>query len=95
VKKTKQVFVPKRNVTQVQGSSKPVTFEDPLVTDIIRSREVVASMPVGDVLNLEKEIFPSISVETVVVQLIQVEVHTTDWLRNKEMINAITTILIC
>jgi len=61
----------------------PVTFEDPLVTDIIRSREVVASMPTGDVLNLEKEILPSISVETVVVQQIHVEVHTTDLAKNR------------
>ena len=65
-------------MAQVLGSSKPVTFEDPLVTDIIRSREVVASIPVGDVLNLEKEILPSISIETPIVQPIQVEVRTTD-----------------
>jgi len=55
-----------------------VTFEDPLVTDIIRSKEVVGSMPVGDVLNLEKKILPSISIETTVVQPIHVEVHTTN-----------------
>lgn len=78
VKNIKQVFVSKRNVAEVQGCSKPMTFEDPLITDIIRFREVIASVPVGDVLNLEKEILPSISIETALVQPLEVEVHTTD-----------------
>jgi hypothetical protein len=77
VKNNKHVFIPKRNVAQVQGCSKHVAFEDPLITDIIRSREVIARMPVEDVLNLEKEIPPSISVETDLVQPIEVE-DTTD-----------------
>jgi len=41
--KSKRVFVPKRTVDQVQGNSKLVAFEDPLIIDIIRSREVISS----------------------------------------------------
>jgi len=35
--KPKQVFVPKRTVDQVQGGNNPMTVEDPLIVDIIRS----------------------------------------------------------
>jgi len=49
-KKFKHNFVSKMDVDQVQGCSKPMTFEDPLITEIIRSREETSSVFVGDVI---------------------------------------------
>jgi len=37
-KKSKHIFVPKMDVVQV-GCSKPLIVEDPLITDMISSRE--------------------------------------------------------
>jgi hypothetical protein len=95
VKKTKLDFVPKRNVAQVQGCSKQVTFEDPLITDIIRSREVVASVPVEYVLNLEKRYFLPFLLKQISCNQFRWKFIPLIWLRNKEMINKITNILIC
>ncbi|KAK2454799.1 hypothetical protein QL285_002324 [Trifolium repens] len=56
-KKIKHDFVPKRHVYIVQScSSKAVANEDPLIVDIIRSKEVETSVLVGDVLNIEEEL---------------------------------------
>jgi hypothetical protein len=56
-KKIKHDFVPKRHVNIVQScSSKAVANEDPLIVDIIRSKEVETSVLVGDVLNIEEEL---------------------------------------
>jgi len=55
------------DVDQVQGCSKPVTLEDPLITEIIRSREETSNVIVGDVIILEKELLSSTFVETVPV----------------------------
>lgn len=64
-KKFKQNFVAKMD-------SKPMTFEDPLINEIIRSREETSSVFVGDV-NLEKELLSSTYVETIHVHPVQVE----------------------
>lgn len=49
-----------------------MTFEDPLINEIIRSREETSSVFVGDV-NLEKELLSSTYVETIHVHPVQVE----------------------
>jgi hypothetical protein len=80
-KKVKQVFVPKRHVdtSVVVDCSKVVADEDPLITDIIRSKEVATSVLVGDILNFEDELSPNTFVGEVPVHVVQIEeVHTTD-----------------
>jgi hypothetical protein len=61
-KKTKQVFVPKRHEDIVKGCGKTVAIEDPLILDIIRSKEVVANGLVRDVLHIEEEVSPDFSI---------------------------------
>jgi hypothetical protein len=70
--KPKQNYVPKRNVDQVQGRSKPVAFEDPLVFDIIRSKEVTFNEFIRDLIIFEEELIPSSFVGTVPMQSVQV-----------------------
>lgn len=70
---------------QVQGCSKPVTFEDPLIIDIIMSREATSSVFVGDVIILEKEQLPSASVGTDHVQPVQVDYDLTTKLAVKQI----------
>jgi len=55
--------VPKRHI---QGCSNIVFDEDPIIRDIMRSKEVTTNVLVGDVINLEEELFSSTSVEAVV-----------------------------
>ena len=57
--KPKQNYVPKRIVDQVQGKSKPMAFEDPLVSDIIRSKEVTSNEFIRDLIIFEEELIPS------------------------------------
>ena len=61
--KSKQDFVPKRTVDQVQNKSKPVAFEDPIIIDIIKSMEVT-SRELGT-LSFEEELIPRTYVGTV------------------------------
>ncbi|KAK2362745.1 hypothetical protein QL285_087780 [Trifolium repens] len=78
-KKIKQAFVPKRHEDIVQGCSNTVAFEDPLILDLLKSKEVVANELVGDVLNLGEELSPGISVEADPLHLGQVEeAHTVN-----------------
>ena len=51
--------VPKRHV---QGCSNTVVDEDPIIRDIMRSKEVTTNVLVGDVINLEEELYSSTSV---------------------------------
>jgi len=72
VKKIKQSLVLKRQVDQVQDYNKVVADEDPIVSDLIRSKEVAASVLVGDPIHLDKE-SSGISVGIIHVQSIQVD----------------------
>jgi hypothetical protein len=47
-----------------------VTDEDALIEDITRVKEVTNNVLVEDVLNLEKEMFPSISTRTIHVTIV-------------------------
>jgi hypothetical protein len=78
-KKIKHDFVPKRHVNIVQScSSKAVANEDPLIIDIIRSKEVETSVLVGDVLNIEEELSLN-TLGATPLQFAQVEeIHTPD-----------------
>lgn len=79
-------IVPKRYV-QVQGDSKTVAYEDPIILDIIRSKEVTTNVMVGDVINLEEELFSSTFVGATQVQSTEVEMisekHNEDNQSNK------------
>jgi hypothetical protein len=83
-KKVKQVFVPKSNVDtgvvdKMLDCSVVVADEDPLIIDIIRSKEVASSELVGNILNFEDDLFPNTLVGADTVHAVQVEeVHTTD-----------------
>ncbi|PNY08940.1 hypothetical protein L195_g005480 [Trifolium pratense] len=80
-KKIKQVFVSKKHVDIVPDctKAKAVVDEDPLLIDIIRSKEVSTGVLVRDVLNVEEELSPSISVGADLVLVAQAEeVRTTD-----------------
>jgi len=46
----------------VQGCSNTVVDEDPIIRDIMRSKEVTTNVLVGDVINLEEELYSSTSV---------------------------------
>ncbi|PNY02121.1 hypothetical protein L195_g025426 [Trifolium pratense] len=75
-KKVKQVFVPKTHEDIMQGCSKNVAFEDPLILDIIRSKEIVIER---DVLDIEEELSTGISIGSYHLILEQVEeVPTVD-----------------
>lgn len=73
VKKIKHDLVPKRQVDQVQDCNKVVANEDPIIFYIIRSKEVAATVLVGDPINLYEE-STGIYVGLVYVQSIQVEI---------------------
>jgi len=75
-KKFKQNFVAKMD-------SKPMTFEDPLINEIIRSRGETSSMFVGDLI-LENELLCSTSVETIHVHPVQVENDLTTYMTVKQ-----------
>ncbi|KAK2440163.1 hypothetical protein QL285_011605 [Trifolium repens] len=79
-KKIKHDFVPKRHMNIVQGcGSKAVANEDPLIIDIIRSKEVETSVLVGYVLNIEEELSLNVSVGATPLQFAKVEeIHNHD-----------------
>jgi hypothetical protein len=66
--KPKQNYVPKRIVDQVQGKRKPMAFEDPLVFDIIRSKEVTPNEFIRDLIIFEDELIPGSFVGIVPMQ---------------------------
>jgi len=62
----------------VKNCSKVVTYDDPIILDISRSKKVETDVLVGDVINLEKELSASISIGAALVQSTQFEdVHTS------------------
>ena len=73
-KKIKQDWIPKSHVDHVQGCNKYVADEDTIVFDIIRSKDVVASVQVEEAINLEEELSTSIYVGVLPVQSVHVEV---------------------
>jgi hypothetical protein len=84
VKKVKQVFIPKRHVDTCAvdtlfDCSKIVPDEDPIIFDIISSKEVATSVLVGDILNHEEELTSNTFVGVDPVLVVQVdEVHITE-----------------
>jgi hypothetical protein len=62
--------VPKRHA---QGCS-VVVDEDPIILDIMRSKEVTTNVLVGDVINLEEELYSSTFVGAIQVQSTPVEI---------------------
>lgn len=73
-KKIIQYLVNKKHVDEVQGCNKVVTNEDPIVFYILRSKEKADGVTVGDAINLEEELFTSISAEAFSMQSVQVEI---------------------
>ena len=67
--------VPKRYV-QVQGCSKTMADEDPIILDIMRSKEVTTNVLVRDIINLEEELYSTTSIGAAQVQPPHVEVMT-------------------
>lgn len=62
----------------VKDCSKVVTYDDPIILNITRSKKVETSVLAGYVINLEKELSTSISVGAALVQSTQFEdVHTS------------------
>jgi len=84
---SKQVFVPKKTADQGQGKSKPVAFEDPLIFEIIRSKEETTNELIRDRIIFEEELIPSTSVGTVHVQLVQVVDDLTTDLAEKQRVD--------
>jgi hypothetical protein len=72
VRKNIKHFVQKRQVDIVENYGNLVADVDPIILDIIRSKEVEASVLTGDVLNIEEELPHNFSVGEDLVQ-IQVE----------------------
>jgi hypothetical protein len=86
VEKITQDLVTKRHVDEC---NKVVTIEDPIVFDILRSKEAADGVTVGDAINLEEELFTSISAQAFPVQSVQVEIidptlHNEDQTEDKQ-----------
>jgi len=68
----------------VQGCNKYVANEDHIVFDIIRPKDVVASVHVEEAINLEKDLSTSISVGVLPVQSVHVEaIHPIEQIDKK------------
>lgn len=72
--------------------NKDVADEYPIILDIIRSKKVAPSLLVGDVANLEEEPSASISVGTVLLQMLFIPLR---WLIYKEKADIATYFMIC
>ncbi|RHN55635.1 hypothetical protein MtrunA17_Chr5g0420001 [Medicago truncatula] len=65
--------IPKRHLQGCSIVANIVADEDPIIRDIMRSKEVTTNVLVGDVINLEEELYSSTSVEAIQVQSTPVE----------------------